>query len=484
MLLQYQSISLRILPQLTWSTVCLSSRQVISIPACSHCHPQSHSTSRYSAGKVQAIEGTRDFSDFFGLFRYRIQIRLILISLMDWGTRAPRRHIVYEKWPCPFMHLSIPRFQITMNSSTDDSIGNALAPYFTAETIITQPLATLSAMFFIYGIYVVIFALSVHTLSRGPASKIYTIWTITLFVLATIYIVNNTCGFARQATIEFNAATTKDYTPFIQYLSGDVPKSVWFSIGIFVPCFMNAIADWMLIHRCYMIWKSKILVYLLAFVAFVLNAISLGTTIAGIIADSKANQKLYQTASSVSNGTGIGIAIFQMILALLTASRIWWVSRQSERLMGRPTEMKYNSIAAAIIESGALYAVSLVVMFIYQRTIDPDSSGLIPFDVSVISTLLSGLAPTLIVVRVAYGKPVDNLPMLSTLHFAEEPRGNGQRSAGETDQFQFRRQSDAHELDRLYSYEGLSLPAIDENPGKAESIHPLNETLYSTTRSP
>ncbi|KAF9264557.1 hypothetical protein L218DRAFT_228168 [Marasmius fiardii PR-910] len=194
-------------------------------------------------------------------------------------------------------------------------------------------------------------------------------------------------------------------------------------------CFVTAIADAMLIHRCCIIWQSGIMMYLLGSVAVILNGIYIGCTIAGVIAWSTSNFSLYIRASIIFNATGLAIAVFQVILALLTGGRIWWISREARRLMGRSTNRKYNSITAIIIESGMLYAGFQISSNVLLFIIDPtDSAGLFPIDLSPLAGLMAGLAPTLIIVRVAYGKSVDSVQqMVSTLQITS-PEENSQRS--------------------------------------------------------
>ncbi|KAF9252435.1 hypothetical protein L218DRAFT_968615 [Marasmius fiardii PR-910] len=93
------------------------------------------------------------------------------------------------------------------------------------------------------------------------------------------------------------------------------------------------------------------------------------------------NKRLHSTASTIDAGGLIAIAVFQVLLALLTGGRIWWISREARRLMGRSANARYNSIVAIIIESGLLYAASLVLDVVLGLAVDPDNHGIIPFDV-------------------------------------------------------------------------------------------------------
>ncbi|KAL0568829.1 hypothetical protein V5O48_013149 [Marasmius crinis-equi] len=102
----------------------------------------------------------------------------------------------------------------------------------------------------------------------------------------------------------------------------------------------------------------------------------------------------------------------------MTAGRIWWISRDARKEMATQVSSRYTTIAAMIIESGFLYSTTLLVLYIYLLV---KVEILTPFDPSVIVTQLSGLAPTLLTVRVAYINSPDSLPQsqkVSTLAFA------------------------------------------------------------------
>ncbi|KAF9263178.1 hypothetical protein L218DRAFT_836458, partial [Marasmius fiardii PR-910] len=84
---------------------------------------------------------------------------------------------------------------------------------------------------------------------------------------------------------------------------------------------------------------------------------------------------------------------------LTKGGRIWWISRQVRQLMGRSMSTKYISITVIIsIESGILYAASLVGFAVSELVVNPSSQRVIPFDPEPLMMLMAGLAPTLIIV--------------------------------------------------------------------------------------
>ncbi|KAK1220848.1 hypothetical protein PQX77_016368, partial [Marasmius sp. AFHP31] len=116
-------------------------------------------------------------------------------------------------------------------------------------------------------------------------------------------------------------------------------------------------------------------------------------------------------------------------------ARIWWISREARRHLGRSVGAKYKTIVATILESGLLYPTTLIIGMVIPLILDPESHGTgILVDFSIVSTLMSGLAPTLIIVRIAYRKSVDSVDQ-SSIRLAEtcpqqDPGMNSERANG------------------------------------------------------
>ena len=60
---------------------------------------------------------------------------------------------------------------------------------------------------------------------ESSAHRLYKWGSVALFILATLFTAIYTWGTLNQTFIAFQAATTKDYLPFIQYADGDIKKS-------------------------------------------------------------------------------------------------------------------------------------------------------------------------------------------------------------------------------------------------------------------
>ncbi|KAK1216337.1 hypothetical protein PQX77_021038, partial [Marasmius sp. AFHP31] len=105
-----------------------------------------------------------------------------------------------------------------------------LAPYTSTEIVIAFPIATFALMFLTYGVYLIIFGLSIHVLLRRhgrhtSARRLYLWCTILLFALDTVHVIFHSTGMAYQAVEDFHAAKTKDWDRFMVFLNGTKLKS-------------------------------------------------------------------------------------------------------------------------------------------------------------------------------------------------------------------------------------------------------------------
>ncbi|KAJ8077912.1 hypothetical protein PM082_002353 [Marasmius tenuissimus] len=306
-----------------------------------------------------------------------------------------------------------------------DNLAEAFEPFLTVQQVIVLPIATLSCMFLVYGMYTIVFGLCMHVLCRrqSSSSRLYSVCTVCLFALGSIFVASEVYGCTRQAIIDFRAAKTQDFGPLEKYMDVDVGVTVWECLSNFSATLMNVFADVMLIHRCYILWgSSKILLYIVGGAAFVLNGISITTPIMGAVGLTDPRMvQVYVTAKRIDNGNTTAIAVFNALLTLLTAGKIWWITREARRNMGMSIHsVQYKAIVAAIIESGVLYPTSLITSIMVRLIIDPDAHGTLPVDLAAVSTMMAGFAPTLVIVRVAYGKSVDSVQQMMSIHFAEQ----------------------------------------------------------------
>ncbi|KAK7038784.1 hypothetical protein VNI00_010670 [Paramarasmius palmivorus] len=233
------------------------------------------------------------------------------------------------------------------------------APYIVREVVITYPIATLSTMFYVYAANIV---QAVHQV--------------------------------RQASIDFDAAKTREWDPLIQYLAKDTFKTAYIVLLQVLPLLLVVLAT--------------------IFAAAVMEGVGIYNS------KDKWRWALFDTAALISYGGWNTSAGLNFVLTALTAGRIWWISRQARHILSRADNQQYRAIIAIILESGLIYPVLQIIYIVTLRILDPERIGNIPVDLFPVVYQTAGIAPTLIIVRAATGKAIESVNQeVSTLRFGE-----------------------------------------------------------------
>ncbi|KAJ7240642.1 hypothetical protein B0H12DRAFT_52148 [Mycena haematopus] len=260
-----------------------------------------------------------------------------------------------------------------------------------------------------YGIYSVLFYQAVYVLlsRRTPNYKMHLWWLTVLFLLSTIHVLLAwTWAFITDTadTAIYELFSLKNPLPVLY--APDDPISVH-RIGIVIKLrysLANAIADGVVIHRCYIIWGRK-----LRSVAFLIVAFFM-TCIGGIIGMLPLSGVPERAAMAVC----IGTVFFTNVLGTgMVAGRIWWISRRAANYLGGRSRKRYSNLTAVMLESGLIYPAALaltVILFLIPAT--PTSSVLICLAACY---HLVGIAPTLIIVRVGLGVSTDDVEKCVTV---------------------------------------------------------------------
>ncbi|KAL0565100.1 hypothetical protein V5O48_016931 [Marasmius crinis-equi] len=136
---------------------------------------------------------------------------------------------------------------------------------------------------------------------------------------------------------------------------------------------------------------------------FYFTGISIGSGVASTVGFSIPGS-LYKTGDIMNTDTAIAMAIFNFILTLMIAGRIWWIASSAQKLIGKSISPQYKTIVGIIIESGIIYPVGLLSAIIVELVFDAGDEDPSPVYPQGMATQLAGLAPTLIIVRAAYRK--------------------------------------------------------------------------------
>ncbi|KAK1218580.1 hypothetical protein PQX77_018728 [Marasmius sp. AFHP31] len=183
----------------------------------------------------------------------------------------------------------------------------------------------------------------------------------------------------------------------------------------------GCIFDYLMVHRCYVIWGyNKWILYPFAFVVVITDMFGLVAFAFNTATYQHHYIALYTSSIRTMNRNAIISAVYSSLLTLLTAGRIWWTVYQVGQIAGSRVYTKYRIIVVTILESGFLVSAMLAISVVLPLVTDPGRNGLVPFDFTVISTQMIGIAPTVMIVRIAYGQAVESVQqMVSTLQIAE-----------------------------------------------------------------
>ncbi|KAI3621119.1 hypothetical protein WG66_007462 [Moniliophthora roreri] len=287
-----------------------------------------------------------------------------------------------------------------------------ILPYGSTTNILVKPMATLTVMLYVYGIYTVLFIISLRILicQKDRQNRVlYMFFTIVLFTLTSAYIIVVTFTYAHQAILEFTFTKNQDWASFRAYLHHDNAKTIAVGLEMVLPLCLVTMADLILLHRCYVIWgSSKWIVFPFIFMVFLLAISEIVATVFMVIGASNskdsAKLQLFGQGSTIDTAFWLADMGVNIILTLLTAGRIWWLSQEPRKHLGPAIKTKYKTIIVIILESGFLYPILLIAAIIIQELVGSDTEGLVPFSLWIVTYQVAGIAPTLIIIRAAGGK--------------------------------------------------------------------------------
>ncbi|PPR03192.1 hypothetical protein CVT26_008040 [Gymnopilus dilepis] len=264
-----------------------------------------------------------------------------------------------------------------------------------------------------YGIYFTLTAICIHYIFNNRKRN----WPVMIYLVVSLLV-----------TTMFLAASAK-YTELIllemaanplgtQKLSQrlDLLQQVAYSVKIWL-------ADGLLIYRLWIVWLGSYLMILFPSVLFV-----------GSFASGAAGLAIFYFTNEAEVNRNLGVGFhacsiaLNVIATLLIAGRLLY-QRQRVKDLGEGHSQQYLSLMAVFAESGALYSIAgLIYIPLYAR-----NSNLV-FVFAAVVEAASGIAPALIILRIALGVAVSKQTQaqLSTLRF-----GTHQKHAQTSDSEKF-----------------------------------------------
>ncbi|KAF9044460.1 hypothetical protein BJ165DRAFT_1481337 [Panaeolus papilionaceus] len=234
----------------------------------------------------------------------------------------------------------------------------------------------------LYGMHVILFVTCMRILLRRPRRRKA---HISMLLVAVVMFVLSAADVALSWNIGINHADVLFLGNTSQLYLKIYPKIILFYIN-------SIIADILLIIRCYVVWgRCKLILY-------IGGAIFVGIVALGIYSEAAPSLG----AKSLITYYVIAIAVFNIIITIMTALRIYWVARQARMLIGRKLMSQHRVAVGIVVESGLLYTASAILAVGLSQT----NYALLG---SAISSRVIGIMPILIIVRVTMGKAVQDV---------------------------------------------------------------------------
>ncbi|KAF7333108.1 hypothetical protein MVEN_02376200 [Mycena venus] len=167
-------------------------------------------------------------------------------------------------------------------------------------------------------------------------------------------------------------------------------------VGDYLLVANNIVTDGLFIHRCYVLWGRNIKVVIVPALSLVVTAVmgSVGASEPDEIG--RADQNEFRLAFGM-------IVLTNLTLMGLTAGRVWWIRRDVVTILEPSVTRTYDTVIAMILESGAIYCISIVLYLIsVVRLNKQDSLPAISVFRAAIPQIMN-IAPVLILVRVGSG---------------------------------------------------------------------------------
>ncbi|KAL0578483.1 hypothetical protein V5O48_003532 [Marasmius crinis-equi] len=247
----------------------------------------------------------------------------------------------------------------------------------------------------LYGIQLVLFALSCRLMSRPPYdsksdSRFYILYGASLLVLWTIALSCNAI-FGQFAWIDH-----RDVDGGPAAYIGEHISDPYNTLGTTAGIGLNFLADALLIYRCFVIWSSwKIIVFP---VLLYLGAFSMSLLLIYESAQPGAN---FFKGHAVDFGVPyIALTIsLNIIVTLLICGRLITVKNQMLNALGPQHAKMYTSIIAIMVESAAPFTVLGIIYVITYARHSPTSIAFVQ-----VWGDFCALSPQLIILRVAMGQ--------------------------------------------------------------------------------
>ncbi|KAF8823610.1 hypothetical protein HHX47_DHR9000574 [Lentinula edodes] len=286
---------------------------------------------------------------------------------------------------------------------------NATCMVFESLSILQQVLNAiiipLALILLLYGIFVVLFGLSVYIFrQRFTPGKLYITATVLFFIADTASVTLNLISVCTRLPLPFLMFRGSVYIE----LSGDGALA-FVSSAEALFLFVGSLSDIMLLQRCYRLWNSK--KYVIVVPAFLIPACVVLWIVTAVIGLEDISYMPYILVTLAQN----------LYLSGMIAGRMYWLNRNMKTIFAGQSSQTPSKPIIIILESAIITPIFLTVWV----SLEFSGSG-----TSVISpcalTQIVGIASTLMVVRIGLGIDVLSTSQTCTTQIEVENQGSGE----------------------------------------------------------
>ncbi|KAJ7743603.1 hypothetical protein B0H16DRAFT_1008171 [Mycena metata] len=298
---------------------------------------------------------------------------------------------------------------------------------------------------------IVLFCLAVYLLlyhrSVGGAGRTtFVVVTLIMVVLATSQVVMQ-ISTAVLAIRIFRLAIEGVVWPNGRAFNLTILYDKVYAAGDLVLVTNNVVTDGLFIYRCFIVWGRNFRIVILPALMLIVS------TVLGYIAVI-GDDYIYTTIRLDARWALGMIFLTNVLLMILTAGRIWWIRRDAALVLDPAYLRKYDTVIALILESGALYCLTIILYLIFVPLHPSVRSSSLPYHQIEMSTSqeastvviraimpqVMNIAPTLIIVRVGLDKGAkdtasDRTPRMSPRPRRAVTRGNTLNDGAPTSSF-------------------------------------------------
>ncbi|KAJ7679450.1 hypothetical protein DFH06DRAFT_1465526 [Mycena polygramma] len=266
--------------------------------------------------------------------------------------------------------------------------------------IIQARVAGICVQFFLYGILFVLSCIAAYLLYywKGAGRRILATVTSLIALLATAQLVLQVPDIVLGLQIARLAIEGEGWSAPAAMEPIKVYDYIYMAEDVLLVT-NNIVTDGLFIYRCFVIWGRNPRVAVLP--SFILAA----TAAVGYLAAYEDNVGAANYIDSrlpfvMSFATNI-------VLLALTAGRIWWIRRNACLVLEPAHTRKYNTALAIILESGAIYCLTILIYLIsYTMTYPKINNSPVTTIFSASIPQMMNIAPMLTIVRVGLGRSI------------------------------------------------------------------------------